>query len=255
MIFKTDQLSFRYPSQRFNAVDQVSVEIEHGSFTSVIGANGSGKSTFIKLLGGLLSGFTGRLFFDDSDITTLKSTQLAKEIAYVPQTPELLFSMSVEEMVATGSAPYLDWWGNKTEQSEKLIRHSLEVCELLHVRHQSVMQLSGGEKQRVWIAKALVQNTPCILLDEPTAHLDIKHQVDVFRLLKSLQTEHNKTVVVACHDLNLASHFGTHAVLFQCGQILADGRTADVFTSEIIGKGFSVPVTVHSETKQVSVSF
>lgn len=254
-MFKTDQLSFRYPSQSFDAVHNVTVEIENGSFTTIIGANGSGKSTFIKLLGGLLGHFTGKLFFQNSDITALKSTQLAKSIAYVPQTPDFLFSMSVEEMVATGCAPYLDWWGSKTADAEKIIRHSLDVCELTHVRHQPVTQLSGGEKQRVWIAKALVQNTPCILLDEPTAHLDIKHQVDVFRLLKSLQSEHNKTIVVACHDLNLASHFGTNAVLFQCGQILSAGKTSEVFTSEIIAQGFSVPVMVHEETKQVSVRF
>lgn len=254
-MFTCRSLSFRYPKQTQFAISDANVTIETGSFTTLIGANGSGKSTFIKLLGGLLDSFDGDLFFNETNIQKIKPKNLAKEIAYVPQTPEILFSMTVEEMVSTGCAPYLDWWGSKNEFSENQVNEALKLCELEMVRFQPIHHLSGGEKQRVWIAKALVQNTNCILLDEPTAHLDIRHQADVFKLLKSLQMKYNKTIIVACHDLNLASHFGTNAILFRKGHILAAGTIDDVFKPNIIEAGFSVPVNINEKTKQVSVHF
>lgn len=253
-LFQTENLTYHYPSQKFNVIDSVSIEIESGSLTTIIGANGSGKSTFLKLLSGVIKNYSGKLFFKNSEFSSIKSAELAKSIAYVPQTQELLFSLTVEEMVASGCAPYLDWWGTLSDHHKKTVDASLGICELNHLRKHPVSDLSGGEKQRVWIAKALAQQTECIILDEPTAHLDIKHQLDLFRLLKSLQEREKKTIVIACHDLNLAANFGTHSIFFQCGNVLASGKTEDVFKPEILEKGFLVPVNVENNSSHLTVS-
>lgn len=253
-LFQTECLTYHYPSQKFNVIDSVSVEIESGSLTTIIGANGSGKSTFLKLLSGVIKNYSGKLFFKNSEFSSINSAELAKSIAYVPQTQELLFSLTVEEMVASGCAPYLDWWGTMSDHHKKTVDASLEICELKHLRKHPVSDLSGGEKQRVWIAKALAQQTECIILDEPTAHLDIKHQLDLFRLLKSLQENENKTIVIACHDLNLAANFGTHSIFFQCGNVLASGKTEEVFKPDILEKGFLVPVNVENNVSHLTVS-
>lgn len=253
-LFQTENLSYHYPSQKFNVIDSVSLEIETGSLTTIIGANGSGKSTFLKILSGVIKNYSGKMFFNNSKFHSIKTSELAKSIAYVPQTQELLFSLTVEEMVASGCAPYLDWWGSMSNHHREIVDHAIVTCELNHVRNQPVSDLSGGEKQRVWIAKALAQKTECIILDEPTAHLDIKHQLDLFKLLKSLQEKENKTIIIACHDLNLAANFGTHSIFFQCGNVLASGKTENVFKPDILEKGFLVPVNVENKSTHLTVS-
>ncbi len=240
MIFQLDSVSCRYPGHPRPALNQISLSVPDGSFTAVTGSNGSGKSTLLKLLCGILKPEAGTLTFSPGDHSGRRSGQ----IAYVPQKQDLLFSMTAGELVATGRTPYLGWLGLLAETDHLLIDRSMHQTDIYGLKNQPVSQLSGGEIQRVWIARALAQQASVIILDEPTAHLDLKHQLDVFKLLKKLQQEMKTTVILACHDLSLAASFSTHSIILTNGSVFRSGPPETVFTGSAIREAFRIPVSI-----------
>lgn len=246
MSFRLDHVSFRYPDHQFLTLDALNFSIEPGSFVSVIGPNGSGKSTLLKLLAGILPPASGTIFYHNRAFSAMPPDERAKGIAYVPQQHPLLFTMTVTELVATGRAPYLNWWGQQTQTDLQAMDNAMNLADIHHLKQLPVDQLSGGEQQRAWIARALAQQSETILLDEPTAHLDIRHQIDVYRLLKKLQTHSGRTIVTACHDLNLAARFSSHILVLVCGRPFRFGTVSDTLTPGIIGEAFQVATRIES---------
>ncbi|NUQ81771.1 MAG: ABC transporter ATP-binding protein [Bacteroidetes bacterium] len=246
MSFRLDHVSFRYPDHQFLTLDALNFSIEPGSFVSVIGPNGSGKSTLLKLLAGIHPPAMGSIWYHDRSFHTMRPEERATHIAYVPQQHPLLFTMTVTELVATGRAPYLNWWGQQTAADLQAMDEAMNLADIHHLKPLPVDQLSGGEQQRVWIARALAQQSETILLDEPTAHLDIRHQIDVYQLLKKLQTHSGRTIVTACHDLNLAARFSSHILVLVCGRPFRFGTVADTLTPSVIRDAFQVNTHIES---------
>lgn len=253
MSFRLNSVSFHYPGLKFHALDQVSFDFPSGSFISVVGANGSGKSTLLKLLCGILTPDSGSVFFDGREFSTISAGERAKKVAYVPQKQDLLFNMTVEELVSTGRTPYLSWMGLLSEHDQVQIDTAIKKADISHLKGKPIAQLSGGEQQRVWIARALAQQAGCIILDEPTAHLDLKHQIEIFRLLKDLQIQTGCTIITACHDLTLAASFSTHAVILRCGQLYKSGFASAVLTETAIRDAFEIPVTIRHDNDFIHV--
>lgn len=204
----------------------ISHVFQPGVFTAVMGQNGSGKTTLLRCINKIAAGFTGRITIGGVDVQTLSLEDLAKVAAFVPQGQDSVFGASVFETVLLGRLPYMTW--APTEMDYQIVD---EVLESLHLRHFStadIHQISGGERQKVYIARAIAQKTPVILLDEPVTYLDMKHQLDIMSLLSGLARQ-GYTVVMVVHDLNLALQFCDHFLFIKNGRVvpLADASQID----------------------------
>lgn len=213
----------------------INLTFKQGEFVGLIGANGAGKSTLLQLLLGLLKAQSGEVLLADIDINKIKRREIAKQLAFVPQSIELPFAFTVQQLVAMGRNPYLGAFELETAEDKKWIEEAMLHSDILHLQHRHVNTLSGGEKQRVIIARALAQQSPTILLDEPIASLDICHQLTTLQLIQSL-TQSGKTAITALHDLNLAARY--------CDRLILIGKLEDG-TSGIISDG--IPLQVLSE--------
>lgn len=220
----------------------ISGEITKGDFVALVGPNGSGKSTLIKCLNGLLRVDKGAVYLDEKNLTSFNADQLARKIAYVPQAEQKSVPMKVFDMALIGRKPYINWRPRKKDL--EITAGVLEKLHLGEVAMKEVNKLSGGQQQRVYIARALTQEPEILLLDEPTANLDLKHQMEVLELLQSL-TNQGITVVMAMHDINMASLYCTHFLMMKNGRIFADGGR-EIFTAENVEELYEVNVrTIH----------
>lgn len=225
-------------------LDGVTFSIPSGSFTGVIGPNGSGKTTFLKLLSHVLRPAGGAIFLDGRDLAVYAVKELARRMAVVSQDNGGGYLFTVEEIVLMGRAPHLGRFQSETVEDYAIARHALEMTGCLHLRHRAVTELSGGERQRVMIARALAQQPKILLLDEPTSHLDIGYQKEILDLVKTLATRDGLTVVAVLHDLNLAAYYCNELVLLSEGKITACGKPVDVLTAENISRVYSTNVLV-----------
>jgi ABC-type cobalamin/Fe3+-siderophores transport system ATPase subunit len=241
-MLKIDRLNFSYTTTPF--INALSLSIKEGSYVGIIGPNGSGKSTLIKLIAGILKPVSGIITSENENILALDRKQLARKMAYVPQSIDMTFNFSVEEVVTMGRFPHEENLIKKDEQSEQLVFDALKKTGLLELRYRSFMGLSGGEKQRAVIASALAQQTKLILLDEPTSALDLRHQQEIYRLLKRLCTDEGRTVVVVTHDINLAAQFCDRLILLNEGKIVKDGKPEEVLKFPIIEEVYGVKVYI-----------
>ena len=221
---------------------QISGRIEQGDFMSLVGPNGSGKSTLIKCLNGILRIQKGNILLNGRDLAEFNPNQLARKMAYVPQTEQKAVPMNVFDAVLIGRKPYIRWKPVKNDLD--VTAAILEKLNLESVAMKEVHKLSGGQQQRVFIARALAQEPEVLLLDEPTANLDLKHQVDVLELLRSL-TKQGITVIMAMHDINLASIYCRQVMMMKEGELFASGGR-EIFTKENVEKLYGVKVqTIH----------
>jgi len=233
-------LSFSYKQN--TVLKQLDIEISQGTFLAIAGPNGVGKTTLLKLIAGLLKNQNGSIAIEGRDIKSYSIRALAKKMAIVHQESVPVFDFTVEEVVAMARTPYLGTLGFQDKNDKAIIREALEITETQQFASRSLTQLSGGERQRVFIARALAQDTPVLLLDEPTSFLDLKHQVKIYDLLKTAQTEKGKTIVTVTHDINLAGQYCNDTLLLACGGKYHFGKTADIFTSEKIKEVFDVTI-------------
>jgi iron complex transport system ATP-binding protein len=227
-----------------SALRDVSVQIPRGSLTGLIGPNGCGKTTLLKLLAGVLRPDSGTVALDGRALSGMSPRQVARRIAVVPQETHPAFEYTVLEMTLMGRHPHLGPFELEGPADLAIAREALEATGTAHLADRSYMTLSGGEKQRVVIASALTQAPEVLLLDEPTASLDLGYQLDVASLLKRLNRERSVTMVMATHDLNLAASICDTLVLMREGRVLADGATADVLTSAMVRQLYDVEADV-----------
>ncbi|GLS89686.1 Fe(3+) dicitrate transport ATP-binding protein FecE [Psychromonas marina] len=238
--------------------NNINLTFKEGEFVGLIGANGAGKSTLLQLLLGLLKAKSGEVLLHGDSISKLKRREIAKQLAFVPQSIELPYAFTAQQLVAMGRNPYLGAFELEGEADKKLIDKAMRQTDISHLQHRLVNTLSGGEKQRVIIARALAQQSPTILLDEPIASLDICHQLETMQLIQTL-TEAGKTAITALHDLNLAARYCDRLILIGKQEngmtgIISDGTPEQVLTDENLKKQFSIQAKIDLQNEKVVLS-
>ena len=248
---EVENLQFGYKEK---IIDDISFKIKEGQFVSLIGPNGSGKSTITKLLNHLYPPWQGRILIDNEDINSFSKKELARKISLVPQNTLIEYEFTVEDIVLMGRYPYKKRFERYNEEDYEIAYHALKATNTFHIKDKIITEISGGERQRVIIAKALAQETPIILLDEPTAHLDINHQMEILNLLRRLNKEKKTTIIIAIHDINLASRFSDEIIILSMGKIIDNGIPENVITKENMEKVYSVKVAIDKNKHTNSLS-
>jgi iron complex transport system ATP-binding protein len=239
------EVSFAYRNGGPSVVDGVSLAIERGDLVGLLGPNGSGKTTILKLLGGMLRPHHGSIAFEGRKLADWPRREAARKIAYVPQETHAPFDFSVMEIVLMGRFPHLGPFALEGPADLAVAHQALEATGMSAFASRPFHTLSGGEKQRVVIASALAQEPELLLLDEPTASLDVGHQLEVQQLLSQLNAGGRVAMVLSTHDLNFAASLCRRLILVRDGRVLASGPTADVLTPDAVRALYDVDADVH----------
>ncbi len=237
-----EDLSVSYGKRR--VLRQVSLRVESGQVLALIGPNGSGKSTLIRAVSGVLPIESGRIHVDGRAVSGLSTMERARYLAVVPQARNLPPAFSVYESILLGRTPYLGWLGRAGESDHERVHYALERTQMLPLSDRMVGELSGGEQQRVLLARALAQDTPVLLLDEPTTHLDLQHRESLVNLVRELAKGKNLAVLMVLHDLNMASLYADRVSLLVDGQIQATGTPSEVLTEANLSRVYNVAVHI-----------
>ena len=243
-VFTVRDVSYRYPGSAGDAVKGVSMEVADGAFFALLGPNGSGKSTLLGLLLGEYGGGAGEVSYRGRPVESWKRRALAREVAFVPQAEPFAFPMTVHSLVEMGRYPHVGVLGRAGAADDRAIESALVRAGVDHLADRSVTTLSGGERQRARIARALAQEPNTLVLDEPTAALDLRYEMETFELLRGLSRDSGITVVVATHNLNLAARYASDLVLLAEGVVTAAGPPAEVIRRETLEGVYGWPVTV-----------
>lgn len=238
---QTRNLSFSYRDRA--VLHDMSLSLERGEMVGIVGPNGSGKTTFLKILSAVLRG-QGEVAINGRNIETYSRRELSKLFAVVQQDARVNFPYTAVEIVLMGRASHHSPFSLEGRSDLEAARKSMALTDSLSFANRYLHELSGGEKQRIMIARALAQEPEILLLDEPSAFLDLKHQVQVFELLRRLNRERSLTIVAALHDLNLAALFFPRLIVLRNGQIYRDGSPTDVLTEETIEEVYGIRVRV-----------
>lgn len=224
----------------------LSVTLPAGKITALIGPNGCGKSTLLKCFSRLLTPESGTLRLEGDDISRLHGRALARKLALLPQQHIAPEGIRVRELVSYGRSPWLNLWGRLGEQDHARVARAMQETNIGDLAEKLVSELSGGQRQRVFLAMVLAQDTPLVLLDEPTTYLDISHQVELMNLLRR-QNQQGKTVVAVLHDLNQASRYCDYLVMMAAGKIVAQGTPEAVMTPALLAQVFDIDAQIHPE--------
>ncbi len=245
-----DDLFFTYPLSDENpfTLKINELKIYDVDFISLIGPNGCGKSTLLKIISRLLKPQKGEIKVFDKSLNKISQKELAKYISYVPQTNYSVFPYSVYEIVMMGRFHNLSLMGFETSEDKEIVKSALNEMQVYHLAKKGIKELSGGEAQRVFIARAIAQQSKIILLDEPTSHLDLEHQILIFNKLIELNSKDNKTIITVSHDLNLVANFSRRIVLLKDGMIKLDGDKSVLLNKENIKKYFNVDAEIINNT-------
>lgn len=220
------------------------LEVPDGQVTTIVGPNACGKSTLLRALSRLLRPTKGQVLLDGEQIHRLPTKDVAKRLGLLPQSPISPDGILVVDLVARGRTPHQSLFQQWSEEDERAVRAALTDTRCLELADRAVDELSGGQRQRVWIAMALAQETDLLLLDEPTTFLDITHQIEVLDLVRRLNEESGRTIVVVLHDLNLACRYAHHIVAMRDGELVTAGPPTDVITAETVREVFGLECVV-----------
>lgn len=241
-MLKIENLSVAYGPRLI--LKGISLEVNSGEVVALIGPNGAGKTTVVRAVSGVIPVKSGAVRTNGDSLLLLPPMQRARSLAVVPQAVSMPPAYSVWETVLMGRTPYLNFLGHTSAKDEAIVRQALEKVDALDLAERRVGELSGGEQQRVLLARALAQSTPILVLDEPTAHLDLQHQVDLMNTVRTLAHTDNLAVLIALHDLNLAAGYADQVVLLVNGEIRAKGTPKEVLTPEVISAAYHLEVQV-----------
>lgn len=246
MNFQTEGLMVRYGRMARPALDGVTMEVPHGALYAVLGPNGSGKSTLMRAILGLILPTAGRALVGGRPGGEWNRRELARAVGAVAQNEHLAFPLSVRDFVAMGRYPHLGPLNAERASDRKAVQDALERCDVAGLGRRDVTTLSGGELQRVRIARALAQEPAALVLDEPTASLDIRHEMSIFQLLRT-SAEQGMTVLVITHNMNLAARFADRVLLLDRGKVAAEGTAEAVFQEEILESVYRWPLAVRTD--------
>ena len=225
-------------------IQNLSTKITDGKITTIIGANGCGKSTLLKALTRIQAVKAGQILIDGRAITDLPTKEIAKQIALLPQVLEATEDITVYELVSYGRFPHQSYFGQLSDIDKAKIKRAMEMTKITNLANKKIDALSGGQRQRVWIAMALAQDTDTIFLDEPTTYLDMNHQLEILELLKKLNQETKKTIIMVLHDLNLSARFSDGLIGQKNGAICYHGQVEEVMTTDILRDIFSIEAQI-----------
>ncbi|KUK30306.1 ABC transporter ATP-binding protein [Methermicoccus shengliensis] len=240
MRLKVRGITFGYTSTP--TLDDIAMEVDTSEILSIVGPNGAGKTTLLRCIDRIVSPQRGCILLDGRDVRKMDRREVARQLAYVPQTAPHAFPHTVFDSVLLGRRPHVQWH-TTDEDIEKVI----EVIQRLNIEHLALREfneLSGGERQKVMIARALVQEPEVLLLDEPNSNLDIRHQLELMEIIRKLANEEGMAVVVAIHDLNLAARYSDRIVIMKGGRIVGAGSPREVLTEEKIREVYGVEARV-----------
>lgn len=225
-------------------IKDISFSVKEGDFLGIIGPNGAGKTTLFRAITGILPPWSGGIFYKGRRILEISPRNFAREVAVIPQILEIPFAFSVEEFMLMGRFPHVGRFEALKEKDYKILEEALVFTDTFSLRERKIFELSGGERQRVILAQGFVQEPRLLLLDEPTLHLDIAHQVQILDLVKKLNKEKNLTVIIVLHDLNLASSYCDRLILLKEGTIFKEALPQEVLTYQNIEEVYKTIVVV-----------
>ncbi|PFH85808.1 ABC transporter ATP-binding protein [Bacillus sp. AFS088145] len=233
----TENITIKYDNRVISR--NLSVQIPDGSFTVIVGPNGCGKSTLLRTLSNLLKPSEGQILLDGKAITSYKSKEVARKLGLLPQSSTAPDGITVANLIAHGRYPYQSLIRQWTDEDEAAVMSAMELTNTSDLSHRYVDELSGGQRQRVWVAMVLAQQTPMLLLDEPTTYLDIAHQIELLELFKDLNHQGN-TLVAVLHDLNHAARYADNIIAMKDGQVIAQGDPREIITAKLVEEVFGL---------------
>ncbi|MCB5322775.1 ABC transporter ATP-binding protein [Yersinia intermedia] len=239
---RADALTLGYDGKIIS--QNLSVSIPDGEFTVIVGPNACGKSTLLRALSRLLKPQAGQVILDGKNIASIDTRQVARHLGLLPQSSQAPDGISVLDLVARGRYPHQKLLQQWTPADKLAVSNAMQATSVSELADRSVDALSGGQRQRVWIAMVLAQQTPLLLLDEPTTYLDIAHQIDLLELFSNLNQQHNHTLVAVLHDLNHACRYATHIIAMRDGQIVTQGHPREVITADLVEQVFGMPCLI-----------
>lgn len=235
-------------------VDDVSLTIPKGKITSFIGPNGAGKSTLLSMISRLITRDAGQVLIEGKEISTCKSSELARQISVLKQTNHISLRLTVKELVSFGRFPYSQ--GRLTPQDKEFIKEAIDYMELGEMQDKYIDQLSGGQRQRAYIAMVMAQDTEYILLDEPLNNLDMKHSVQIMKVLRRLVDERGKTIIIVIHDINFASCYSDYIVALKEGRVASAGTADEIINSAVLGAVYDMDIPIETiGGKKIGVYF
>jgi len=233
-----------------NILKGINLVIKKGEFWGVAGPNGAGKTTLLKSITKILSPKRGKIFFKGKNIARMGARKLAQKVAVVPQFSIFWLSFTVKDFILLGRIPYLPRFYLERREDYEAVEEAMELTGTTHLQERRINELSGGEKQKVVIARSLAQKPEFLLLDEPVSHLDIKHQLEILNLIEKLNQKEKVTILMISHDLNLTSHYVSKLILMKEGKIFARGTPQEVITEDNIEKVYEIKVKVSSNGRK-----
>lgn len=222
----------------------LSVAIPDRSFTVIVGANACGKSTLLRALSRLIRPSQGRVVLDGQLISSYPAKEVARRLGLLPQTSIAPDGITVADLIARGRYPHQKLLRQWSREDEEAVIAAMEATKVTELSHRFVDELSGGQRQRVWVAMVLAQETPLLLLDEPTTFLDITHQIELLELLSDLNRRNGQTIVAVLHDLNHACRYASHIIAMRAGAVIAEGAPREIVTAELVEKVFGLPCII-----------
>lgn len=245
-ILKIENIGFSYENNHQETISNISFSVCGGEFLGIIGPNGSGKTTLLKLISGILRPSRGKIIAFGQELANLSIEKIAQFTSFVPQETSVIFDFKVKEVVFMGRLPFISRINGETIDDYKISRQAMEITKSLSLSEKNIHEISGGEKQRVFIAKALAQTPQLLLLDEFTSHLDLNFKYEMLNLLKQSLTENSLSIISVFHDLNLASIASHRLILLDKGKIVKIGTPQEVLNEENLQKVYGVrPILIN----------
>ena len=235
------ELNFSYEEPVLNGVN---INIEKGKFYSILGPNGSGKTTLLKLISKILPLEKSQIFLENKDIVNINSKMISRRMAVVPQSTEIEFDFSVEDIVLMGRTPHISRFSSESKLDVEIAEKAMKSTNTYKLKNKSINALSGGERQRVVVARAIAQDTDIILLDEPISHLDLHHQVEIMNQIKALNKEKNTTIIAVLHDINIAAAYSDNMILMLDGKVHSSGLPEVILTEKNIKEVYGLEVYI-----------
>ena len=240
------ELSWQAENSKIHILSNVSARFLEGGFHGILGPNGSGKTSLIRHIFKFLNVQEGSIYLEKENINSLSRKVMASKISFVPQNVNVEVDFTAYDMVSMGRTPHQKRFQDLSKEDEEKINYAMEITNTLDLKDKSFSYLSGGEAQRVLIARAIAQDTKYLVLDEPISHLDIRYQIEIMETLKKLNKEENKTIIAILHDLNLSAAYCDNILLMKDGKVFAEGKSEEVLTKVNLKKVYDMDFSIHN---------